>query len=106
MEVVHEGGMDFIVRYDDGTAKTVKEGILFEVDNDEKIILNLGTDRIAVLFATLESIFAFIDDHGLNDMCEAYLDEDEDRMRAEIDKVKSKLADENVGKNVGKNTTS
>lgn len=46
--------VEFDVIYADGTRRHVKEGVLFEVEN-EKIIFHNGTDRAAVLISVAEA---------------------------------------------------
>lgn len=58
--------VEFDVIYADGTRRHVKEGVLFEVEN-EKIIFHNGTDRAAVLIATAEAAAEVVGGMGLTE---------------------------------------
>lgn len=67
--------VEFDVIYADGTRRRVKEGILYEVEDDSMIFHN-GTSRGAVLFATAEAALALIDNIGLTKLFGRYIRSD------------------------------
>lgn len=67
--------VEFDVIYADGTRRRVKEGILYEVEDDSLISHN-GTRRGVVLFATAESALALIDNIGLTKLFGRYIRSD------------------------------
>lgn len=61
MEVIKATpNLEFDVIYADGTRKRVREGILWEVDNDA-ITFHMGTSRLSVLFTIVEDALRFVD---------------------------------------------
>ena len=66
--------LEFDVIYADGTRKRVHEGILWEV-MDDAIALHLGSCRLAVLFAIVESALEAIDLIGKIPLLSDYLRE-------------------------------
>lgn len=58
--------VEFDVIYADGTRRHVKEGLLFEVEN-EKMFFHNGTDRAAVLIATAEAAAEVVGGLGLTE---------------------------------------
>ena len=61
MEVIKAtSNLEFDVICADGTRYHVEEGILWEV-KDEAVTFHLGTNRLSVLFATVENALGFID---------------------------------------------
>ena len=56
--------LEFDVIYADGTRKRVHEGILWEV-TDDVLTIHLGTNRLAVMFATVEALLEAVDLLGL-----------------------------------------
>lgn len=67
--------VEFDVIYADGTRRRVKEGILYEVEDDSMIFHN-GTNRCSVLFATAEAALVLIDNIGLTKLFGRYIRSD------------------------------
>lgn len=68
--------LEFDVIYADGTRKRVREGVLFEVENDT-IIFHNGTDRPEVIVATAEAVAELMEEVGFPAhivalVCESY----------------------------------
>ena len=57
--------VEFDVLYADGTRRHVKEGVLFEVEND-KFCFHNGTDRAAVLIGAAEAAAVVVGAMNLN----------------------------------------
>lgn len=73
MEVIKPANnAEFDVIYDDGTRKRVHEGVLIEVE-DNAVTFHNGTNRVSVLFASVEALFEVIEVLGLSDAFEKYL---------------------------------
>lgn len=66
--------VEFDVIYADGTRRRVREGVLFEVEN-EKMIFHNGTNRASVLFAAAETLVEVVKAAGLEDAFVRYIDE-------------------------------
>ena len=68
--------LTFDVKYADGTIKEVKTGILMEVEPDGKhISFHMGTNSSLHIFAFIDALKEAIDEFGLTDLYNAYLNE-------------------------------
>lgn len=67
--------LEFDVIYADGTRQRVKVGILFGVEENGEMILHNGTNRLNVLFATIETAFAAVSALGAEEMLLDYLEQ-------------------------------
>lgn len=65
--------VSFTLKYKDGTEHEVKEGVCFEITDDEHVVFHNGTNRPNVLFACMECMFEAISYFGLTEECEKYL---------------------------------
>ena len=70
--------LEFDVIYADGTREHVKEGILFGVEDNGQMTLHNGTNRLSVLFASIETAFAAVEALGAVDMLLEYLEQGAD----------------------------
>lgn len=65
--------LEFDVKYEDGSRKEVKEGILFEFKGNETYG-HIGTSRKEALFSVAESLTEMIIAFGLDEEFEKYIE--------------------------------
>lgn len=65
--------LEFDVKYEDGSRKEVKEGILFEFKGN-KTYGHMGTSRKEALFSVAESLTEMIVAFGLDEEFEKYIE--------------------------------
>lgn len=62
----------FTINYADGESVEVKQGVLFTVDDDDRMDIHVGVDKAYMIFGIYFCLMEYIDKIGLSDKFKSY----------------------------------